>query len=85
MFKGKLRATILYMHTTSKTPEPNQTCAQCGAAFRCGSVGNDAQCWCFNLPHLPTSAEALSSSCLCPQCFQKRLDTANHQGIDSPR
>lgn len=67
------------MATLDQPPPPNQTCTQCGTAFRCGSVGNDAHCWCFSLPHLPTSSEALSSTCLCPQCFQKKLDAASVQ------
>lgn len=53
-------------------------CAQCGAPFRCGMEGGDAECWCVSLPPLLPlpAADSPSAGCLCPTCLQARLDLA---------
>jgi hypothetical protein len=56
-------------------------CPQCGAGFRCGMEGGDAQCWCVTLPaFMPLPAKSASDSpdarCLCPECLKARLQQA---------
>lgn len=55
-------------------------CPQCGARFRCGMEGGDAECWCASLPALmplPEPADAAAAaSCLCPDCLRTRLAQA---------
>lgn len=51
----------------------NGNCPRCGVAFRCGMVGNDAQCWCAGLPSLPVlpvPAAESGASCYCPDCLR---------------
>ncbi|MGQ2978891.1 MAG: cysteine-rich CWC family protein [Polaromonas sp.] len=64
----------------------NSSCPRCGAAFRCGMVGGDTECWCVQLPHiLPVPSGALSStgvpqaSCFCPACLQQITDDRQHK------
>ncbi|MDP3825727.1 MAG: cysteine-rich CWC family protein [Polaromonas sp.] len=59
----------------------NSSCPRCGAAFPCGMVGGDAECWCVKLPHvMPVPSSTSSSigtseaSCFCPACLQKITD-----------
>ncbi|MDI1236263.1 MAG: cysteine-rich CWC family protein [Polaromonas sp.] len=60
----------------------NASCPRCGAAFRCGMVGGDAECWCVKLPHVmpvpssnPSSSIGTSeASCFCAACLQKITD-----------
>ncbi|MBK9522468.1 MAG: cysteine-rich CWC family protein [Rhodocyclaceae bacterium] len=46
----------------------NARCTKCGAGFRCGAVGGEPHCWCFDLPTLAT-LEATTPSCYCPRCL----------------
>ena len=59
---------------------PTSVCAQCGAEFRCGMEGGDAECWCASLPPLlpvpPAESVIAAASCLCPACLQARLSLA---------
>ncbi|MDI1273559.1 cysteine-rich CWC family protein [Polaromonas sp.] len=64
---------------------PNSSCPGCGATFRCGMVGGDAECWCVKLPHLlpvPSSPSSTTgttgASCFCPTCLQKITDERQH-------
>jgi hypothetical protein len=59
----------------------NSSCPRCGAAFRCGMVGGDSECWCVKLPHIMPVPSALSSpagppeaACYCPACLQQITD-----------
>ncbi|MDO8370903.1 MAG: cysteine-rich CWC family protein [Polaromonas sp.] len=59
----------------------NSSCPRCGAAFRCGMVGGDAECWCVTLPHVmpvpsstSSSTDTSGASCFCPACLQKITD-----------
>ena len=55
----------------------NSVCRQCGAEFRCGMEGGDAQCWCAGLPpFMPLPDSAAAPACLCPACLQARLRLA---------
>ncbi|MDP1953831.1 MAG: cysteine-rich CWC family protein [Polaromonas sp.] len=67
-------------------PPSNSACPACGAAFRCGMVGADAQCWCVKLPHVmpvpasaPTTPSSTGASCFCPACLQKITDDRPHK------
>lgn len=62
-------------------------CPQCGAAFHCGVVAGEAQCWCASLPPVslpPAKAEpgeSAGANCLCPACLKVKLpagDSAAH-------
>ncbi|MDO9361221.1 MAG: cysteine-rich CWC family protein [Polaromonas sp.] len=64
---------------------PNSACPRCGAAFRCGMVGGDSECWCVKLPNLMAVPSAGASnpesipepgaaSCFCPACLQEIID-----------
>lgn len=68
------------MSATAANGIPTGTCAQCGAPFRCGMEGGDAECWCASLPPLlpvPAASTADSAAgCLCPACLQARLELA---------
>ncbi len=65
---------------------PNSSCPRCGAAFRCGMVGNDAECWCVKLPHVmpvptdnsTTGSDAAKASCFCPACLLQITDDRQH-------
>ncbi|MBP7081222.1 MAG: cysteine-rich CWC family protein [Rhodocyclaceae bacterium] len=48
--------------------DQNARCTKCGAGFRCGAVGAESHCWCFDLPTLAT-LEATTPSCYCPRCL----------------
>ncbi|HTG96096.1 MAG TPA: cysteine-rich CWC family protein [Burkholderiales bacterium] len=46
------------------------TCARCGAPFRCGAKNRDDKCWCSEMPPL----EPLPGrSCLCRECLELEL------------
>lgn len=57
-------------------------CPDCGIEFKCGveQSGDDAPCWCIQLPPLPRNAEATTNgtakmdSCFCPGCLQRRIE-----------
>ncbi|WP_096670690.1 cysteine-rich CWC family protein [Polaromonas sp. AET17H-212] len=40
------------MTATGASVPTNSSCPRCGATFRCGMVGGDAECWCVKLPHI---------------------------------
>ncbi len=74
------------MTTTNISPPlpaltPSSLCPRCGAAFRCGCVAGDAECWCVKLPNvmpLPSTTasaagDAAPASCFCPACLQQPL------------
>jgi hypothetical protein len=66
-------------------PVANSRCSQCGAGFRCGMEGGDAQYWCAALPplpQLPAPSGEFEASCLCPDCLRARLGltVANRTG-----
>jgi hypothetical protein len=64
----------------------NSTCPRCAAAFRCGMVGGDAQCWCASLPPvtpLPVPLAGTKASCFCPACLA--AIKAERAGEASPR
>lgn len=50
----------------------DKICQQCGAAFVCGSGGQQGQCWCADLPHVVPLGEE-GRDCLCPACLRDRL------------
>ncbi|MDR5755696.1 cysteine-rich CWC family protein [Caballeronia sp. LZ035] len=51
-----------------------QTCARCGAAFRCGVLAGDAACWCADLPKLPFDQLQTSATCMCPSCLAASIE-----------
>ncbi|BAN21811.1 cysteine-rich CWC family protein [Caballeronia insecticola] len=48
-----------------------ESCAQCGAPFRCGVRAGDAACWCAALPALPHDRLSPGVGCLCPACLTR--------------
>ncbi|OOG45349.1 hypothetical protein B0B52_03995 [Polaromonas sp. A23] len=76
------------MTAAGTTAEPNSSCPRCGAAFRCGMVGGDAECWCVKLPHImpvppipattTTTTGTAGASCFCPACLQKITNDRQH-------
>lgn len=54
----------------------NETrCARCGTAFVCAMNTGLAECWCAGLPALkPVPGRA----CLCRDCLEAELKTANY-------
>jgi len=50
--------------------ERRLTCAQCGAAFVCGSGGRDGQCWCAAQPALLPMPAGAAQDCMCPSCLR---------------
>jgi iron complex transport system substrate-binding protein len=49
-----------------------KTCAECGAAFTCGSDSSEFNCWCEELP--PLSRDAMTSNgCLCRACLAQKV------------
>lgn len=74
------------MTAAGTTTEPNSSCPRCGAAFRCGMVGGDSECWCVQLPHImpvpsnpsTTATGTAGASCFCPACLQKITDDRQH-------
>jgi hypothetical protein len=61
---------------------PNQHCARCGAAFRCGAIANEATCWCSQLPHI--EPDETLSSCLCPDCLRATIRQQQSQRSENP-
>lgn len=61
--------------------KPNTTCATCGAALRCGAIGNgtqrDATCWCMHEDPLPASARRPGQGCRCQRCLREAIAQAN--------
>ncbi|MDR5778174.1 cysteine-rich CWC family protein [Caballeronia sp. LZ065] len=53
-----------------------QTCARCGAAFRCGVLAGDAACWCADFPKLPFDRLQADAACLCPSCLAAAIERA---------
>jgi ssDNA-binding Zn-finger/Zn-ribbon topoisomerase 1 len=57
-------------------------CPDCGIEFKCGVVepGDDAPCWCMQLPPSPIASEAKANGeietagCVCPTCLRRRID-----------
>lgn len=58
------------------TPGRAQTCARCGAAFRCGVLAGDTACWCADLPALPLDQLQAGAACLCPSCLAAAIERA---------
>ncbi|AST87934.1 cysteine-rich CWC family protein [Ralstonia nicotianae] len=58
----------------------NAVCAACGAALRCGAIGDgmqpDAACWCRLEKHLPAGALQPGQGCLCPGCLREAIARA---------
>ena len=49
-----------------------KTCPECGAAFTCGSESSEFNCWCAELPSLPTGSVS-DEGCLCRACLLQRI------------
>ncbi|MDP2819100.1 MAG: cysteine-rich CWC family protein [Polaromonas sp.] len=78
------------MTTAGTNAELNSSCHRCGAAFRCGMVGGDNECWCVKLPHLmrvpassasTTNTGTTGASCFCPACLKKITDDRPHNTL----
>ncbi|KHK57243.1 signal peptide protein [Ralstonia sp. A12] len=61
-------------------PVSNTVCAICGAALRCGAIGDgtqpDATCWCMTEEKLPASARRPGQGCRCQHCLRKAIAQA---------
>ncbi|WP_124382629.1 cysteine-rich CWC family protein [Ralstonia sp. SET104] len=55
----------------------NTACAICGAALRCGAIGDgkqrDATCWCTAEETLPASARRPGQGCRCQRCLRAAI------------
>ncbi len=62
----------------------NAVCPLCGAALRCGAIGDgtrpDATCWCRFEHNLPASALQSGQGCLCPRCLREAIARAGSAG-----
>ena len=70
----------------------NSVCPRCGTGLRCGMVGDDAKCWCVNLPHVmpvpsalpdPVLAVNSAASCFCPACLEE-ITNERKNALSSP-
>ena len=72
------------MATEKKSPESH--CARCGTPFTCGMQAGDRSaelppCWCAGLPPLEPVP---GRGCLCRQCLEGELKTANYLAETAP-
>lgn len=53
-----------------------QVCPRCGLAFTCGIAVGEGECWCFQVPNLPslTQPGEGASRCLCPLCLRDLVE-----------
>ncbi|MBA4231672.1 MAG: hypothetical protein C0465_13785 [Ralstonia sp.] len=58
----------------------NTACAICGAALRCGAIGEGSQrdttCWCMTEEALPVSARRPGQGCRCQRCLREAIAQA---------
>lgn len=46
-----------------------ETCARCGAPFRCG-IADPEPCWCAAVPPVAVPESEAAAGCLCPACLE---------------
>ncbi len=65
------------MSASMEAPAANTACAICGAALRCGAIGDgtqpDATCWCMTEAKLPASARRPGQGCRCQHCLREAI------------
>lgn len=57
-------------------PKANTTCRLCGATFHCG-VDAEGPCWCMAMPKIMPMEDA--TSCLCPNCLERKIARRQEQ------
>ena len=71
------------MSVSGEALTANTVCAVCGAALRCGAIGNgmqpDATCWCMAEDTLPASARRPGQGCRCQRCLREAIAQAQAQ------